>query len=209
MTKGVVIVGGGGHAKVVIESLRAAGKVVAAVIDADSTPRDVAGVPVIGDDAALPGLRAQGLDEAFVAIGDNRLRARLAQGLIEQGFMLVNAIHPSAVISPSARLGCGVAVMPGAVINAEVQIGDLVIINTGAVIDHDCRLDTACHLGPASALAGAVSLGARSFLGVGTRVIPNITIGADVVVGAGAVVVRDLPDAVIAVGVPAKIQGTR
>lgn len=209
MTKGVVIIGGGGHAKVVIESLRAAGKVVAAVIDADATPRDVAGVPVIGDDAALPGLRAQGLDEAFVAIGDNRLRARLAQGLIEQGFILVNAIHPSAIISPSARLGCGVAVMAGAVINAEVQIGDLAIINTGAVIDHDCRLDTACHLGPASALAGAVSLGARSFLGVGTRVIPNITIGADVVVGAGAVVVCDLPDAVVAVGVPAKIQGTR
>ena len=209
MTKGVVIVGGGGHAKVVIESLRAAGKTVAAVIDVDSTPRNVAGVPVIGDDSALPGLRDQGLDEAFVAIGDNRLRARLAQGLIEQGFALVNAIHPSAVISPSARLGHGVAVMAGAVINAEVQIGDLAIINTGAVIDHDCHLGAACHLGPASALAGGVSLGARSFLGVGTRVIPNMTIGADVVVGAGAVVVRDLPDAVVAFGVPAKIQGTR
>lgn len=209
MTKGVVIVGGGGHAKVVIESLRAAGKAVAAVIDADPTARSVAGVPVVGDDTALPGLRDQGLDEAFVAIGDNRLRARLAQGLIEQGFVLVNAIHPSAVISPSARLGHGVAVMAGAVINAEVQIGDLAIINTGAVIDHDCRLGAACHLGPASALAGGVSLGARSFLGVGTRVIPNMTIGADVVVGAGAVVVRDLPDAVVAIGVPAKIQGTR
>ncbi len=209
MTAGVVIVGGGGHAKVVIESLRAAGQTIAAVIDADPTPRLVAGAPVVGDDSALAGLRGQGLTQAFVAIGDNRLRARLAQGLRDQGFELVNAIHPSAVISPSARLGLGVAVMAGAVINAESEISDLAIINTSAVVDHDCRLGTACHLGPASALAGGVSLGERTFLGVGARVIPNIAIGSDAIVGAGAVVVRDLADGVVAFGVPARIQGTR
>ncbi|WP_454761015.1 acetyltransferase [Caulobacter segnis] len=206
MSTGVVIIGGGGHAKVVIESLRASGHTVAAIVDADPTPREVLGVPVVGDDLKLPALKEQGLSQLFVAIGDNRLREKLgrkAQGL---GFVLVNAIHPSAVISPSAKLGQGVAVMAGVAINADTDVGDLAIINTGAVVDHDGRLGVACHLGPASALAGGVTVGDRAFLGVGARVIPGVTIGADTTVGAGGVVVRDLPDGVLAVGVPARIQ---
>ncbi|ATC32713.1 hexapeptide transferase [Caulobacter vibrioides] len=206
---GVVIVGGGGHAKVVIESLRASGRAVAAIIDADPTPREVLGVPVVGDDLALPTLRGQGLSALFVAIGDNRLRQKLGRKAREHGFSLVNAIHPSAVVSPSARLGEGIAVMAGVVINAESWIDDLAILNTGAVVDHDCRLGAACHLGPASALAGGVSVGERAFLGVGARAIPGVSIGADTIVGAGGVVVRDLPDAVLAIGVPAKIKGDR
>lgn len=209
MSAGVVIIGGGGHAKVVIESLRASGHAVSAIVDADPTPREVLGVPVVGDDLQLPGLKEQGLFQLFVAIGDNRLREKLgrkAQGL---GFTLVNAIHPSAVISPSAKLGQGVAVMAGVAINADTDIGDLAIINTGAVVDHDGCLGVACHLGPASALAGNVTVGDRAFLGVGARVIPGVTIGADTTVGAGGVVVRDLPDGVLAVGVPAKIKGDR
>lgn len=209
MSAGVVIIGGGGHAKVVIESLRASGKMAAAIVDADPTPREVLGVPVVGDDLALPGLREQGLIELFVAIGDNRLREKLgrkAQGL---GFTLVNAIHPSAIVSPTAKVGQGVAIMAGVAINADSHVGDLTIINTGAVVDHDCRLGAACHLGPASALAGGVAVGERAFLGVGARAIPGVSIGADTTVGAGGVVVRDLPDGVLAVGVPAKIKGER
>lgn len=209
MAFGVVIIGGGGHAKVVIESLRAAGETVAAIVDADPTPRQVLGVPVRGDDLVLPELRGQGLSRLFVAIGDNRLREKLGRRGRELGFSLVNAVHPSAVISPSAKLGAGVAVMAGAVVNADSEIEDLAIINTGAIVDHDCRLGVACHLGPASALAGGVSVGPRAFLGVGARAIPGVTIGADTIVGAGGVVVRDLPDAVLAVGVPAKIKGDR
>ena len=209
MGAGVVIIGGGGHAKVVIESLRASGHAVAAIVDADPTPREVLDVPVVGDDLKLPALKEQGLSQLFVAIGDNRLREKLgrkAQGL---GFVLVNAIHPSAVISPSAKLGQGVAVMAGVAINADTDVGDLAIINTGAVVDHDGRLGVACHLGPAAALAGSVTVGDRAFLGVGARVIPGVTIGADTTVGAGGVVVRDLPDGVLAIGVPAKIKGDR
>lgn len=209
MTTGVVIIGGGGHAKVVIESLRASGETVAAIVDADPTPRAVLGVPVIGDDLALADLRGQGLSKLFVAIGDNRLREKLGRKARELGFTLVNAIHTSAVISPTARLGEGVAVMAGVAINADSRIGELAIINTGAIVDHDCDLGAACHLGPAAALAGGVTLGERAFLGVGARAIPGVTIGADAIVGAGGVVVRDLPDAVVAVGVPARIKGER
>ncbi len=203
---GVVIIGGGGHAKVVIESLRACGKTVAAIVDADPTPREVLGVPVIGDDLALPDLKGQGFSELFVALGSNRLRQKLGDKARALGFTLVNAIHPSAVISPSVRIGEGVAIMAGVVINADSRIGDLAIINTGAVVDHDCDLGAACHLGPASALAGGATVGERAFLGVGARVIPGVVIGADTTVGAGGVVVRDLPDAVLAVGVPAQVK---
>lgn len=209
MSSGVVIIGGGGHAKVVIESLRASGETIVAIVDADPTPRAVLGVPVVGDDLALADLRGQGLSKLFVAIGDNRLREKLGRKAREQGFTLVNAIHPSAVISPSAVLGEGVAVMAGVAINADSRIGDLAIVNTGAVVDHDCHLGAACHLGPASALAGGVTLGERAFLGVGARAIPGVRIGADTIVGAGGVVVRDLPDAVLAVGVPVQIKGDR
>jgi UDP-perosamine 4-acetyltransferase len=209
MAGGVVIIGGGGHAKVVIESLRAAGETVAAIVDADPTPREVLGVPVVGDDLALQGLREQGLSKLFVAVGENRLRETLGRKARELGFALVNAIHPSAILSASARLGDGVAVMAGAVVNADSHVGDLAIINTGAVVDHDGRLGVSCHVGPASALAGGVSIGDRAFLGVGVRVIPGVTIGADTIVGAGGVVVRNLPDAVLAIGAPAKIKGDR
>lgn len=206
MPSGVVIIGGGGHAKVVIESLRASGRTVAAIVDADPTPREVLGVPVVGDDLALPDLRAKGFSDLFVAIGDNRLRETLGRKARALGFTLVNAVHPSAIVSLTARLGEGVAIMAGAVINAESQVGDLSIVNTGAVVDHDCRLGAACHLGPASALAGGVAVGERAFLGVGARAIPGVTIGAEAIVGAGGVVVRDLPDGVLAVGVPARIR---
>lgn len=209
MGAGVVIIGGGGHAKVVIESLRASGKTVAVIVDADPTPREVLGVPVVGDDLALADLRGQGFAELFVALGSNRLRQKLGDKARALGFTLVNAIHPSAVISPSARIGEGVAVMAGVAINADSRIGDLAIINTGAVVDHDCDLGVACHVGPASALAGGVTIGERAFLGVGARVIPGVSIGADTILGAGGVVVRDLPDAVVAIGVPAQIKGAQ
>ena len=209
MGGGVVIIGGGGHAKVVIESLRASGRTVSAIVDADPTPRTVLGVPVVGDDLKLAELRGQGLSSLFVAIGDNRLREKLGLKARALGFTLVNAVHPSAILSPTAQLGEGVAIMAGVAINADSQVGDLAILNTGAVVDHDCRLGAACHLGPASALAGGVTLGERAFLGVGARVIPGVTIGADTIVGAGGVVVRDLPDGVLALGVPAKIKGDR
>ncbi|WP_168073077.1 acetyltransferase [Caulobacter sp. SSI4214] len=206
---GVVIIGGGGHAKVVIESLRASGQTVAAIVDADPTPRAVLGVPVVGDDAKLAELKGRGLSKLFVAIGDNRLRQILGRKGCDMGFSLVNAIHPSAVISPTATIGEGVAIMAGVAINADSRVGDLAIVNTGAVVDHDCVLGAACHLGPASALAGTVTMGERAFLGVGARAIPGVSIGTDTIVGAGGVVARDLPDGVLAIGVPAKIKGDR
>jgi UDP-perosamine 4-acetyltransferase len=108
------------------------------------------------------------------------------------------------VISPTAMLGSGVAIMAGAVINADTVVGDLAIINTLASVDHDGRIGDAAHIAPHFGLAGNVTVGARSFLGIGCRVIPEITIGADVMAAAGSVIVADIESNSRIAGVPAK-----
>jgi UDP-perosamine 4-acetyltransferase len=200
----VVILGAGGHAKVVIELMRAQDRPIAGLTDADSTPRSVLGVPVLGDDLALVDLRAAGVRHAFVAIGDNAARKAAARTAADLGFVLVNAVSPSAWVSDTARLGHGVAVMAGAVINADAFVGDLAIVNSGAVVDHDCHLERGCHVGPGAVLAGGVRLGAGVLIGAGASVVPGCSIGAGTIVGAGACVVADLGADVTAIGVPAR-----
>ena len=206
MTPGpIVILGAGGHAKVVIELIRAQGGVIAGLTDSNPTPRSVLGVPVVGDDTALPRLLAEGIRHAFVAIGDNRARTAAAEAATGLGLVLFNAISPHACVSDSARLGCGVAVMAGVVINAEAFIEDLAIVNSGAVVDHDCRLERGCHVGPGAVLAGGVRVGAGALIGAGASVTPGRSIGAGAVVGAGACVVEDVDVDVVAAGVPARV----
>jgi UDP-perosamine 4-acetyltransferase len=201
---GVIVVGAGGHAKVCIESMRAMGESVAFCVGDFGSEGFCAGVPILAGDEQLARLRHEGYARAFIAIGSNRLRERLAEFAVRAGYEIVSAIHPNAAISPSARLGAGVAIMAGVVINAEVSIGSLAIVNTSSSIDHDCKIGTAVHVGPQCGLAGNVSVGDRSFLGIGSRVIPEIAIGADVTVGAGSVVISDIKDNERVVGVPAR-----
>ena len=204
MNPAIVIVGAGGHAKVCIELFRAMGMPIACCIGADDSVPDCLGVPVVRGDHHLQSLRAEGFDRAFIALGSNRLRARLGDIVRALGYSLVNAVSPHAVVSPSAQLGCGIAIMAGAVINASARIGDLAIINTGATVDHDCVIGEAVHLAPQCALAGAVTVGAGSFLGVGCKVIPGVRIGAHATLGAGTVAIRQIADGATAVGVPAR-----
>ncbi|QBM76835.1 acetyltransferase [Sphingomonas sp. AAP5] len=199
----IVVLGAGGHAKVVIDLLRETNWRVVALTDADDTARTVMGVPVVGTDEKLEELWRNGIRAAFVALGSNALRERIGDRLLARGFALPAAVSTRAAVSPSAQIGQGVAVMAGAAINAEAVIGDFAIVNTQAGVDHDCVIGRGAHIGPGSALAGCVRIGARSFLGVGCNVIPEKTIGSDVMVGAGSLVIRDLPDGCLAFGAPA------
>lgn len=201
--RGVVVIGDSGHAKVCIELLQAMGHRVDWCVGVTRAATCV-GVPVLQGDDHLARLRREGYDQAFVAVGSNAGRRRLADLALGLGFRLVNAISPQSVVSPSATLGNGIAIMAGAVVNAEASIGDLAIVNTGASVDHDCRIGAAAHIAPQCGLAGNVSVGNFSFLGIGCKVIPDIRIGAHVVLGAGAVVVSDIPDHAKAKGVPAR-----
>ena len=206
---GVVVIGAGGHAKVVIELFRSLGTTIIGLTDIDDTPRDVLGVEVLGDDAVLQDLFEKGVRNAFVALGDNGRRLDMGLKLEALGFKLITAVSPHAAVSPSARLGAGVAVMAGAVINAEAEVGDLVIVNSGAVVEHDVVLGRACHIGPGAVLAGQVRVGEGSLLGAGSSVAPGRQVGANSIIGAGGCVVRDIPADVVAVGVPALVLRSR
>lgn len=201
----LIVVGAGGHAKVVVATARAAGFRVLAIVDDDVARwgTSVLGVPVSGpiartlDDAGA---------SAVLAIGNNAVRRALATaGRCD----FVSVIHPSAIIEPSVGLGVGSVVFARAVIQPDCTIGPHAIVNTGASIDHDCVLGTAVHVAPGTRLAGNVTLGDEVFVGIGAVIIPGVTIGPRTTIGAGAAVVCDLPAGIIAVGVPARILRAR
>jgi len=196
----LVVVGSGGHAKVVVATARAAGFRVVAIVD-DAPVRwgeHLAGLVVSGpSEPVLQDPAAQ----VVLAIGANRARRQRAQGA---RCRFVSVVHPSAIIDDTVQLGAGTVVFAGVVIQPDATIGAHTIVNTAASIDHDCVLGEAVHVGPGTRLAGNVTLGDEVFLGIGTVAVPGVTIGARTTVGAGAAVVTDLPSDIVAVGVPAR-----
>jgi UDP-perosamine 4-acetyltransferase len=201
----LVLVGAGGHAKVVIEVARAAGRFnLVGLIDPRPAAAEVLGVPVLGGDEILPRLRAEGIAWAFVALGGNAVRERIGAALRAAGFRLATIAHPSAEVMPSARLGEGVVAMARVVVSAEARVDDLAILNTGAVVEHDNCIGAAAHIAPLAALAGNVRVGARALIGVGSAIRPGISVGEDAVVGAGSAVVANVPAGATVGGVPAR-----
>lgn len=206
MKKDLLVIGGGGHAKVVIDlALRSREWRIAAVLDdaAGAVGKSVLGCAVVGRTERMSEYAKPGT--AFVvAIGANAIRERLQETATSAGLVAATLVHPSAVVADSVRLGAGTVVMAGAVINADSMIGKGVIVNTGAVIDHDCRIDDYCHVAPGVTVCGSVTAGARSLVGVGASIIPGVVIGTDCVIGAGASVVGPVVSGARVLGVPAR-----
>ncbi|MDB5304818.1 MAG: sugar O-acyltransferase, sialic acid O-acetyltransferase NeuD family [Phycisphaerales bacterium] len=204
----LIIIGAGGHGKVVLDVLRAAGlyKPVG-FVDADTSlaGTEVGGLPVVGPVNTLPRLRQQRVKRAIIAIGDNRTRVRYAVLLREQGFELVNAIHPAASVSSSAVLGVNVVIAAQAAVCTEARLADSVIINTGALVDHECVIAEGVHVAPGVCLAGRVRVGTCAFVGIGANLIQCLSVGEHATIGAGAAVIEDIPAYATAVGVPARV----
>lgn len=207
----LLILGAGGHAKVVAELALSSGAAsrVAFLDDRFFSPNgcsSVLGWPVIGPLAwsLLPHTSSQ-FSAAVVAIGHSSTRLHWIQQLQTAGYSLPVLIHPTAWISPSAQIGPASVVFAQAVVQAQASIGNGSILNTSSSLDHDSQLADGVHICPGVRLAGEVQVGSRSCIGIGASVIQQVTIGSDVTVGAGSVVLCDLPDGVTAVGVPARI----
>jgi UDP-perosamine 4-acetyltransferase len=203
-TPSLLIIGAGGHARVVIEAARAAGYLIAGLIAPGDVGTLVLGAAILGDDDALPRLRADGLTHAVVALGDNALRGRVLAKLRTIGFVRPSIVHPTAWLSPSSQLADGCVVLQQAAISAAATISEGCIINSGAIVEHDCDIGEAAHIAPGCALAGRVQVGARTLVGVGSAVRPGIVIGADVIIGAGSAVVTDIADGAVVGGSPAR-----
>lgn len=198
----LVVVGAGGHGKVVCDVLLSAGETVDGFVDDAKKPGElVLGLPVVGNTAWLAANRAR----VALGIGDNARRKEIAELLTAHGCTLVTAVHAHATIAPSARLEQGAVVMARAVVNPDATVGRGAIVNTAAVVEHDCVVGEFAHLSPAAALGGGARIGAGAHVGLGAVVLPLVAVGDRAVVGAGAVVNRAVPAAVVVRGVPARV----
>jgi sugar O-acyltransferase (sialic acid O-acetyltransferase NeuD family) len=204
----VVILGAGGHGRVVLDICQQ-GKTLKPVGFLDNNKRlhgrRIDGLTVLGGMEQLGELRARKISAAIVAIGDNGIRRAMADILGQNGFELVNAVHPSAQLASSVSLGRGVVIAAGALVCAHCQIGDFSILNTGCIVDHESMIGTCVHVCPGVRLAGHVTVEAGAFLGIGATVIQNVRVGFESVVGAGSVVVQDVEAMTTVVGVPAHV----
>ncbi len=195
----VLIWGGGGHAKVCIEILRAAGQFEPYGIVDGKLPvgSDVLGVPVLGHEATLEEFFRRGVRHATVGVGAvtyHQRRGTFFERLRAAGFQLPNLIHPRAAIDPSTRLGDGNQVFAHATISAAVRIGNGCIVNSGAVISHDCELADNVHLAPGALLAGGIKVGENTLVGMGAKIFLGVKIGRGVRINNGVVVDRDVED---------------
>lgn len=204
MTKVLAIAGAGGHGRVVADAALESGWDKVVFFD-DRFPDCSATLdwPVLG---TLEDLleNPRNFDGVSAGVGDGQARLTILERLIAKGGLTATIVHPRAWVSTRAQLGTGVMVSAGAVVNVGAQIGAGVIINTGATVDHDCRIGDGVHIAPGAHISGAVDIGTLSWVGVGACVRQGIRIGTGVIVGAGAAVVSDLPDGVVAFGVPAR-----
>ncbi|MCI0349786.1 MAG: acetyltransferase, partial [Acidobacteriales bacterium] len=188
----VIGLGAGGHASVVIDILQTAEDCeLVGLLDANPTSwgKTVLGVPVLGGDDKLPELRAQGVTHAFIgvgSIGDTTPRRQLYEKLCQQGFELVNAIHPQAIVARSAQMGQGATIMAGCILNPGVWLGVNVVVNTGSVVEHDCQIGDHVFIGPGVRLGGSVEIEVGAHIGIGATILQNIRIGEKAIVGAGA-----------------------
>jgi sugar O-acyltransferase (sialic acid O-acetyltransferase NeuD family) len=204
----ILILGAGGHAQVIADSLLAAGTTQSGSAPIGYLDDDPAlhgqtflGLPVLGNFSQLRAIAHEGV---VVGIGHNRTRAEVFLRLRPLGECFVTVIHPAAVVSRFASVGPGSVVGAGAVINPGAVIGENVILNTHCTVEHHCRVGAHCHIAPGVHLGGEVLVGEGALVGIGATVRPRQSLGAWSLVGAGAVVTADVPPGVTVVGSPAR-----
>jgi len=203
---GLLIVGAGGHGKVVADTAYESGEweKIAFLDDRYPAVKSILGWPVLGT-ISQASVLIEEYSNIVVAIGDNVLRFTLVHAFIEMGFVLPVIVHPTAFVSRFAQIGLGSVIFAQVAINAGTHIGIGSIVNTGATIDHDCLVGNGVHISPGVHLAGGITVGNYSWIGIGASVIQQINIGEHVMIGAGAAVRTMIPNDVTVVGVPGEI----
>lgn len=206
-----VLMGAGGHARVLLDALHLMKEVqVYGILDANPARigASVDGTPIIGTDALLPQMADADVTHFVIGVGgvgNNQPRRQLYEQAVAAHLTPFTVIHPQTIIAVHAKIGTGCQILAGAIINPGAQLGEHVIVNTGAIVEHDCLIGNHVHVATGAKLAGQVTVGDNAHIGAGAVIRQGIQIGARAIVGAGAAVVKDVPDDVTVVGVPAKI----
>lgn len=195
----ILVYGAGGHAKALMEMIKAGGNFELAGIVDDSSAlkgRQVFGVPILGSGDLLESLLEQGIENAANGVGgiiDQVIRAKIFERLIEAGFYLPSIIHPSAVVEKSAKIGLGTQIFANSYVGSQAILDDMCMVNTGAVISHDCVVGRYTHIAPGAMLAGAVIVKNNVLIGMGVTTAIGITIGKGARVGNGSTILKDVP----------------
>jgi sugar O-acyltransferase (sialic acid O-acetyltransferase NeuD family) len=213
-TRKLLVVGSSGHARVLVDAIERGTEyeIVGYVDDTKPPASTVGSYPVLGAFSEIANVCHQNYIENLVlAIGDNWWRRRIyldvTKSCTDLRFPAIT--HPSAVVSHSAQVGMGAAVLANAHVGPNSRVGQFCIVNTGSSMDHDCKLHDFASIAPGVFMGGLVEIGECSAVGVGTSISDRIAIGRHTVVGAGAVVVRNIPDLVVAYGNPALVKRSR
>jgi sugar O-acyltransferase (sialic acid O-acetyltransferase NeuD family) len=190
----MILYGASGHAKVIADILSANGITISELFDDNDTVKSLQGISVV---------KPHKTDEQLIiSIGNNAIRKKIAES---NKYRFGVAIHPSAIVSPSATIGEGTVVMQGAIIQADAVIGKHCIINTGATIDHECKIGDYVHISPNTSLCGNVIIGEGTWIGAGSTIIQGVEIGDWTTIGAGSTVIKNVESSVTAVGCPIRI----
>ncbi len=207
MSRPVLVIGGGGHAKVVINALRRAGRQIVGVIDKDEAlwNTSVAGAPVLGgnDRVADESPKETDLVVGVGFLGKTKNRSIIFERFKSDGYQFPPVIDPSAVYASDVKIAEGAQIMAGCVIQPGACVGRNSIVNTRASIDHDCAIGAHVHIAPGATLCGNVRVGDNTLVGAGATILQSVSIGSKCIVAAGAVVIADVPDNACVLGVPA------
>lgn len=190
----LIIVGASGHGKVIADIAMKLGYENIVFLDDDDSKKECAGYPVVGKTNEVVSLNG----DKVVAIGNAAIREKISRSI-----KTVTLIHPDAVISRRVKIGEGTVIMAGAVINSDTEIGAGCIINTGASVDHDCVIGNYCHISVGAHVAGSCHISEETWIGAGATISNNVSICSNCMVGAGTVVVKDIYEMGVYIGVPA------
>ncbi len=205
MSKRLLLIGGGGHCKSVLDSALDLGYDDIAIIDQkENIGKSIMGIRIIGCDDDLQSLFDSGYQSAFIVIGNINIREKIYINLKEIGFQIPTIIDNTAIISKFAKVGQGVFIGKGCIVNINAIIGDFAIINTGSIIEHDCQIGDFVNIAPSVTLAGEVTIGEKSNIGLNSCIREQVIVGENTVVGMGSVVTKDVKNYVVAYGNPCR-----
>ena len=207
--KKIVVIGAGGHSKVVLDILEKMEYEIVGLTD-PSVARDTLclGYPILGDDSKLDELFEQGVIYAAIGIGHvgfPKIRNKVFASAKEKGFYFPQLVHISAVVARTANIGDGTIIASQSVINPDAQIGCACILNTACVVEHEVVIADGVHIAPHATVLGNASIDENSFVGAGSVVLQGVHVGKNCIIGAGSVVLHDVPDNVVVVGCPARV----